>query len=83
MGNDNELVKVKFPGGWVVVEMEGLSDGSVPEHPLRAMKVTLRYDFRAQQLTYHSLLLYWSWPNPICTNDHSRGWGGLFVVLLG
>lgn len=40
MGNVNELAKVKFPGGWVVVEMEGLSCGSVPEHPWRTMKVT-------------------------------------------
>lgn len=41
MGNNSEPVKVKFPGGWVVVEMEGLSYGSVPEHPLRMVKVTL------------------------------------------
>lgn len=41
MGNDNEYAKVKFPGGWVVAAMEGLSSEPVPEHPLRMMKVIL------------------------------------------
>lgn len=35
IGNDSEYAKVKSPGGWVVVVIEGLSSGPVPEHPLR------------------------------------------------